>query len=73
MSESRYDWTKEGPFSPRSQALAIIRAKFAGVVPSAVTTEECLELMVFFAAYESERADVALDLCNRITQITAKP
>lgn len=52
----------ESPFSPRNQAIAIIRAKFAGIVPETVTTEECLELMTLFARYESDRAETAIGL-----------
>lgn len=52
----------ESPFSPRNQAIAIIRAKFAGLVPETITVEECLELMTLFARYESDRADTAIGL-----------
>lgn len=52
----------DNPFSPRHQAIAIIRAKFRGLIPETMTAEECLELMTMFARYESDRADAAINL-----------
>lgn len=59
------------PFSPRNNAFAVIRATF-GFVPDKVTTEQCVELMLAFAHYESARAEKALEIATGVNPLYFK-
>lgn len=41
---------------PEKLAISMIRAKFDGLIPEMITAKECLELMLEFTKYETQRA-----------------
>jgi hypothetical protein len=55
---------------PSDYARALLRAKFQGTVPVSMAPAECVELMLSFAKCESERADNAAELIQKLLNIT---
>jgi hypothetical protein len=64
MALDRKLWPQ--PFSEEANAMALMRAKFQGLIPETVTDEECLDLMLKFAEFQSAYIENLMNLLNTL-------